>query len=53
LETHIFNLQNTTFGFLIERRADLLIKKIYLCRDSNGVGPVVLDRYLNKDLIET
>jgi hypothetical protein len=26
METHIFNLQNTTFGFLIERRADLLVK---------------------------
>jgi hypothetical protein len=26
LETKHFNLQNTTFGFLIERRADLLVK---------------------------
>jgi hypothetical protein len=53
LETHIFNLQNTTFGFLIERRADLLVKIDIFMQDSNGVGPVVLDRYLNKDLIET
>jgi hypothetical protein len=29
LETHIFNLQNTTFGFLIERGADLLFKNRY------------------------
>jgi hypothetical protein len=28
LETQIFKLQSTTFGFLIERRVDLLVKKI-------------------------
>jgi hypothetical protein len=30
LDSHSFNLQNSKFGFLIERRANLLVKNRYI-----------------------